>query len=407
MTAGAPREAPVFSMRTATDDGDCLPEMLDARRTASVVRVPFAGRHAWVVCESALARTALTDTRLSKDVRLIPDWIRIPGSMLWSQPPPEQGVAMVMSEGEEHARIRRAHAKAFSPRQTETWEHHIRDLVSTLLDRLTAHDGAETVNLVDTFAYPLPITFFSEMLGLPPQIQPTMRRITEEIIFHPDMAVRQTAVPTLYGTIAACLEEGANLGPGLIGDIISQVDGDGRTVTPPEAIIWTVGLVLAGWESTASLISSALYEALRRPVAERPTTEDDVAAWVEEALRVHPPFLSATWRFATEDIELGGYLLPEGAPVLVNLASANRAPAETPEDFDPAGAGRGHISFGLGHHFCLGAPLARLEARVAVQAFLEAFPKAQLSDVGLTWQSEWLTRRLSVLPVHLKGKGGA
>nr|ABD59210.1 InkY [Nonomuraea longicatena] len=161
---------------------------------------------------------------------------------------------------------------------------------------------------------------------------------------------------------------------------------------------------MAGYESTASLISAGILEALGRDAGARPRTPEQIDGWIEETLRVHPPFPHATWRFATEDVNLGGYLIPAGAPVQINVAAANRCPHhERTGEFDPE-AGRGHISFGLGHHYCLGAPLARLEARIALTAFFRRFPHARLSErTEVGWESEWMTRRISVLPVVLAG----
>lgn len=144
--------------------------------------------------------------------------------------------------------------------------------------------------------------------------------------------------------------------PGFITDLLAAEAED--SVSLNEVVTWTTGLIMAGYESTASLIASAIFEALRRPPGERPGTEAEIGDWVEETLRVQPPLPHATWRFATEDIELGGYLIPKGAPVQVNLATANRCPHRTAGDGFRPGTGGDNVSFGLGRHLCLGAPLA-------------------------------------------------
>jgi cytochrome P450 StaN len=311
---------------------------------------------------------------------------------------------MVMSEGQEHSKIRQLHARTFTPRNTEKWGARLASLAEELLDELAReHDtGAREVNLVDKYSYPLPLGFICEMLGLQPEMRPVMRRATDDIIYSPDQSVHAGGVRALAEAVAGWAGDPTPLNKGLITGLLDAATGADATITMNEVITWTVRLVMAGYESTASLIAAALYEALRRPADQRPRAEEEIDAWIEETLRVHPPFPHATWRFATEDIELGGYLIPKGAPVQVNLASANRYPYEGADSFDPDRHDHGHISFGLGHHYCLGAPLARLEAKIALRAFLPRFPDARLSETtGVEWQSEWMTRRISVLPVVL------
>jgi cytochrome P450 StaN len=383
---------------------DCMPNLLAAGRTAPVIKVDYYGGTVWDVCDMDLVRTALTEGRLSKDIELTPDWMRIPGVMLGAQPRAEDARAMVMSEGAEHARIRRVHARIFTPRNTEKWAARLTQLAGELLHELAAEaaEGGE-MNLVERYAYPIPLGFVCEMLGLRPEMHAMMREATDAIIYSPDQAARAGGVGALARAVAGWADDPSPLREGVITGLLEAVDGD-EAITLKEVVAWTVGLVMAGYESTASLIAAAILEALRKPAGRRPHTEAEIEAWIEETLRIHPPFPHATWRFATEDLDLGGYLIPKGAPVQINVAAANRCPhGEIADDFDPS-ASLGHISFGLGHHYCLGAPLARLEARIAVGAFLSRFPSARLSDTtAVGWESEWMTRRISVLPVVLVG----
>ncbi|HYQ68138.1 cytochrome P450 [Actinophytocola sp.] len=382
-------DAPHVDVPTVPAPVDCMPSLVAAGRTAPVVKVDYYGGTAWAVCDMDLVRTALTDRRLSKDIELTPEWMRVPGVMLGSQPRADVARTMVMSEGPAHARIRRLHARIFTPRNTEEWGARLVTLAETLLAELTGE-----VNLVEHYTYPLPLGFICEMLGLPAELHPVMRRATDDIIYSPDQAVRTAGVGALAGAVAGWAADPGPLRDGLITGLIAD-----ESITLDEVVTWTVGLVMAGYESTASLIAAAILEALRRPPDRRPRTEAEIDRWIEETLRVHPPFPHATWRFATEDVDLGGYLIPRGAPVQINVAAANRCPHA--DDFDPDAA-RDHISFGLGHHYCLGAPLARLEARVALSAFLPRFPHARLSGTTeVRWESEWMTRRISVLPVVL------
>lgn len=401
-------DAPHVDMPTVPAPVDCMPAVLAAARTAPIVKVDYYGGTTWAVCASDLARAALTDRRLSKDIALAPEWMRIPGVMLGAQPRAEFARAMVMSEGPEHIRIRRLHARIFTPRNVADWSRRLATLADDLLDELATESGE--VNLVDRYTYPLPLGLFNDLLGLPPQLQPVLRQVTDDIIYSPDQAVRAAGVGALAAAVAEWANDPSPLCSGLITSLLNAVDTD-DAVTMDEVVTWTAGLVMAGYESTASLIASAILEALRRPPGRRPRTEEEVNDWIEETLRVHPPVPHATWRFATEDIDLGGYLIPRHAPVQINLAAANRCPHSdntgNTDDFDAA-ADRDHVSFGRGHHYCLGAPLARLEARIALTAFLSRFPHARLSGTSeVRWESDWLIRRISALPVVLASTADA
>ncbi|HKS46597.1 MAG TPA: cytochrome P450 [Amycolatopsis sp.] len=382
---------------------DCMPSVLAAGRVAPVVKVDYYGGTVWDVCDTELARMALADRRLSKDIELAPDWMRIPGEFSGSLPSPEVARIMLMSEGAEHARIRRAHARIFTPRNAAKWAARLTRLADELLDGLAAEAfaGGGEVNLVERYVDPIPLGFLCEMLGLRPERHAEMKHLTDDIIYSPDQAARAGGVGALARAVAGWASDPSSLNEGVITGLLHEVDGE-AVVTVDEVVTWTFGLVLAGYQSTASLLSSAIFEALRRPAGRRPRGETQIEAWIEEALRAHPPATHATWRFAAENLDLGGYFIPQGAPVQINIAAANRCPhGELADDFDP-GASRDHVSFGLGRHYCLGAPLARVETRIALGAFLSRFPNARLSETtAVGWESDWMNRRISVLPVVL------
>ncbi|MDH2387877.1 cytochrome P450 [Streptomyces sp. HNM0663] len=396
--------APETTMPTDPGIFDCMPDLLAAARVAPVVRIPYLGHHAWVVCDPELVRTALTHPRLAKDITLVPDWMRKPGLMVGSQPPPEYARAMIMSDGEDHARIRRLHAPVLSPRNTERWGERVSVKVDGFLDELERSRSGESaeVNVVTDYTHRIPLAFISEMLGLPPEAERQLRSITDVMLYSSDYPARTEAVGALFGAVEGWVRDPAPLADGVITGLLASSDGPDAAVTEGEVIVWTVGMIITGYETTGSLISAALYEALRRPAQERPRTDEDIKGWVEETLRVHPPFPHPTWRFATEDIDLGGYLIPRGAPVQVSIAAANREPGEGADSFAAERRGQGHLSFGLGAHYCIGASLVRLEAQIAVRGFLRRFPYARLSTgAAVEWESEWMIRRLSVLPAVL------
>ncbi|MGW0706373.1 cytochrome P450 [Streptomyces sp. NPDC002643] len=382
---------------------DCMPELLAAARVAPVVRIPYLEEQAWVVCDPELVRTALTHPKMAKDITLVPDFMRKPGLMVGSQPPPEYARAMIMSDGEDHARIRRVHQPVLSPRNTERWGERVGVKVGGFLDELEESRSSESaeVDVVTDYTHRVPLAFISEMLGLPLEAERRLRGITDVMLYSSDYPARKEAVGALFGAVESWVKNPAPLRDGVITGFLAAADGPDE-VTEGEVIVWTVGMIITGYETTGSLISAALYEALRRPPQERPGTDEEIKSWIEETLRVHPPFPHPTWRFPTEDIELGGYLIPKGAAVQVSIAAANREPDEGADSFEAARGGHGHLSFGLGMHYCIGASLVRLEAQIAVREFLRRFPKAGLSTgSAVKWESEWMIRRLSALPAVL------
>lgn len=394
-------EAPEVTMPVDLRPTDCLPELLAAARVAPVVRIPYLDQHAWIVCDRELVKQALTHPKLGKDITLAPDWMRKPGQMVTAMPPPEYARMMITSDGENHSRIRRLHAPVLSPRNTERWGKRVATLADELLDELDSGDNAE-VNVVTDYTHKVPLAFTSEMLGLPPGAERRLHDITEVMLYSADYALRQQAVEELFEAVQDWVRNPAGLYDGVITGLLASSDEEDVTVTEGEVIVWTLSLVINGYETAGSLISAALYEALRRPVRERPHTDEDIAAWIEETLRVQPPVPHTTWRFALEDLSLGGYLIPKGAPVQVSIAAANRDPNEDTDGFDAERRGRGHLSFGRGVHYCIGAPLARLQAQIALHGFLQRFPRARLSaDTAPQWESEWMIRRMSVLPALL------
>ncbi|WP_242483229.1 cytochrome P450 [Streptomyces sp. HSG2] len=403
-THPGPTLPPEASMPTDPGLFDCMPDLLAAARVAPVVRIPYLGRHAWVVCDPDLVRAALTHPKLAKDIGRVPDWMRRPGLMVGSQPDPKYARAMIMSDGDDHARIRRLHTPVLSPRNTERWGARVAVKVEGFLDELekAASERPGEINVVTDYTHRIPLAFISEMLGLPPAAERRLRAITDVMLYSSDYPARTEAVGALFGAVRDWVRDPAPLAEGVITGLLGSAEGPDAAVSEGEVVVWTVGMIITGYETTGSLISASLFEALRRPPEERPRTDEEINRWVEEALRVHPPFPHPTWRFATEDIDLGGYLIPEGAPVQVSIAAANRGPGEDADCFAAGEPGRGHLSFGLGAHYCIGATLVRLEARLAVRGFLSRFPRARLgTDTPVSWESEWMIRRLSVLPAVL------
>jgi cytochrome P450 len=402
------RQAPVVALSLLHRESDMLPDLVELPERGPVVRIPHGDGYAWVVSDPVLVRSVLKDVRFSKEGHHAPPWFVDETGLIGS---PETSAApnIITSEGNEHARLRKLHMRAFSPARTQTWSATITSVVDELLDSLENQAGVAAhntqVDVVSGLAYPLPLTIICTLLGLPRDLHPVMRKASEDISYGGNAAVRTSGREQLFGTVAELIDHYPDrLADGLITDLIDLTRSDPPQASLTEVKAWIPGLILPGHESTASLLTSALYELLMARQSGAIMTES-IDVVIEEVLRLHPPFPLATWRFATSNITLSNIDIPSGAPVLVNLAAANCDPRihSRPDQFIPHRDPVNHVSFGLGAHHCIGAALARLESRTACSAFLRRFPDARLAnpDAPATWQSDLLGRRIVTLPVIL------
>ncbi|MGH3800092.1 MAG: cytochrome P450 [Pseudonocardiaceae bacterium] len=403
------QQAPVVALSLHHRNNDMLADLVTLPEHGPVVRIHHGDGYAWVVSDPALVRSVLKDARFSKEPHHAPRWF-VDETGLIGSPQTSAAPQIITSEGDQHARLRKLHMLAFSPARTQTWSATITSVIDELLDNLEHQAGAAAhntpVDVVSGLAYPLPLTIICTLLGLPRDVHPVMRKASEDISYGGNAAVRGRGREQLYSTVAELIDHYPDrLADGLITDLIALTRDDPPQASLTEVKAWVPGLILPGHESTASLLSSALYELLMTRQRGMIETES-INAVVEETLRLHPPFPLATWRFAACNITLSNIDIPSGAPVLVNLAAANRDSRihPQPDQFIPHRDLVSHVSFGLGAHYCVGAALARLEARTAASAFLRRFPDARLAnpDAPAAWQSDLLGRRIVALPVILK-----
>jgi cytochrome P450 StaN len=410
------RQAPLVPLSLHHRESDILPDLVKFPGYGPVVRISHGDGYAWVVSDPTLVRSVLKDMRFSKEGRHAAPWFIDESGLIGSL---QTSVAsdIVTSEGEEHKRLRKLHMLALSPARIQGWSATISAVVEELLDDLerrantAASDtvaGDTAVDVVSGLSYPLPLTIICTLLGLPREVYPVMRDASEKIFFGGSAAVRDEGREQLYETVAQLIDHDPDrISDGLITDLVALTRSDPPQASLTEVKAWIPSLILPGHESTASLLSSALYELLS--ARERGVIKtDSIDAVVEEALRLHPPFPLATWRFATCDITLSNIDIPRGAPVLVNLAAVNHDPLvhPCPEQFIPHRDPTNHVSFGVGIHYCVGAALSRLETRTAVSAFLRRFPDAKLAnpDAPAAWQSDLLGRRIVTLPIILAAR---
>lgn len=332
-------------------------------------------------------------------------------------PPADRGMPSFLSlDPPDHTRLRRLVSKAFTPRAIECLEPRIRVISAELL---TAAAAAGELEVVSQLAYPLPVRIISEMLGVPIQDQPRFAGWSARLAhslqpafgLDPEQA-RARAVTTqaareefeaYFRELIATRRErpGDDLLSGLI-----KAEEDGQTLTEGELIATCVLLLVAGHETTVGLISNAILALLRHPdqLAALRTSPELAAGAVEETLRYDAP-VQMTGRIARGGMQVGKVSVPAGAHVLLLIAATGRDPAAfaDPDRFDIRRGAPGHLAFAAGPHFCLGAPLARLEATIALQEFACRIPAPRLEENELAYKPNLNLRGPERLVVQFGG----
>lgn len=314
----------------------------------------------------------------------------------------------------DHTRLRRLVMRSFAPRRIGTLRGRIRELADQFLDEL---EGQEVADLVGGFAYNLSITMICELLGVPSDQRDDFRRWSVAAMTVPgeDVSAQAQGAAQLHRFlgehIARRREELAGVAEADASDILSSMilAKDNNDALSDEELVGMAYLILiAGHETTVGLISSMIVGLHRFPdqralLLERP---DLIENAVEEFLRYDGPVQRSTSRIAAEDVVIAGTLIPAGSKVVMQIGGANHDPAffTEPDRLDITRNTERHVAFGHGIHFCLGAPLARLEAQVAVSALLERFPayRVVVPDGELAYLPT-VVHALSRLPVELKG----
>jgi cytochrome P450 len=312
----------------------------------------------------------------------------------------------------DHTRLRGLVQKAFTPRTVEALRPRIVEVVDELLADIAAKGEME---VIEDFAYPLPVKIISEMLGVPAEDHETFKGWSA--------ALASSLDPDL-GLPAEALEERRKVGEefgeyfrGLIGqrrrqpgdDLLSALvaaEDGGDVLAEDELVTTCILLLVAGHETTVNLIANGTLALLRHPdqLARLRSEPTLVKPAVEEVLRYDPP-VQLTARVALDDIEVGGTTISKGTMALVLLAAANRDPDQFshPTTFDVARSDNRHVAFGFGAHFCLGAPLARAEGQIALQAVAERFVDPHLMVDEPQYKENLVLRGLHALPVGFAG----
>jgi cytochrome P450 len=305
-----------------------------------------------------------------------------------------RNLSMLFQDPPAHTRLRALVSKAFTPRAVERLAPRIRQIIDELLVVVA---GRGRFDVIEAFAGPLPVIVIAEMLGVDPADRHEFKRWSdwEAMSLNPLLTADQQASATeanaelgayLQRTIAA---RRADPRDDLISALIA-VEEAGDQLTDTEIVTMCELLLAAGNVTTTDLIGNGIWLLLRHPEQLQKLRDEPVLITnaVEEILRFESPVVQ-TARIPLSDIAIGGCPIHRGESVLASLAAANRDPEEYPEPdrFDITRRGVHHRSFGGGAHFCLGAPLARLEAQLAIPAFLQHFSRIRLTDEPLQWRA--------------------
>ncbi|OLT14808.1 hypothetical protein BJF78_17355 [Pseudonocardia sp. CNS-139] len=361
-----------------------------------------AGRNAWFVTGYAEARALLSDARVVKTGagrgafhrQLPPEIARSIHTHLLSVNPPD------------HTRLRRLVSGAFTRRQVERLEPHVRRITDELLAPLGADD---VVDLVPAFAYPLPVRVICALLGIPPSAEDELQGRTRSLMA-PALSGYDAYLADARALVAfvgeQVEEKRRHPGDDLLSALIAARDGSDR-LSEDELIGMVYLLFVAGHETTVNLVGNGVLALLTHPdqLALLRAEPDRADAAVEELLRFDGPVQTTMTAEAAERIEIGGVTIGAGELVYVILMAANRDPGRFPEPerLDIGRETAGHLAFGHGIHHCLGAPLARLEGRIALGTLVARYPRIALARPAaeLVRTESVLVNGLESLPVRL------
>jgi cytochrome P450 len=383
---------------------------LRAERPVARARTPV-GLPVWIVTRYDDVRQALNDPRLAKDAAGF-------AQVLDQQPVPPEGRAvfaqelsrhMLSSDPPDHTRLRRLVSRAFTMRAIAGLRPRIEEIAARLADQVAA--GPAEVDLLDTFAFPLPMSVICDLLGVPDTERTTFRAWSNTLLSSEGAAAERTAagvaMAQYLGELVA--EKRKRPADDMLSAIVAASE-DADRLSSDETVSMAFLLLVAGHETTVNLIGNGMLALLSRPhrLADLRGDPDLTPGAVEEFLRFDGPVNMATFRHTTEAVDIDGTTIPPGEVVLVALASADRDPDHfpAPDELDLR-RDAGNLAFGYGLHHCLGAPLARLEGEVAFRTLLARFPHLALAcgPDELTWRSSILMRGLTRLPVRLRATG--
>ncbi|MEV0221809.1 cytochrome P450 [Streptomyces sp. NPDC050704] len=382
---------------------DPYPVYAELRAAGPVHRVrDLDGEEVWLVVGYDACRAAFTDPRLSRDWRRSGNMSQIVNT---EQDQPALA-HMLMSDPPDHTRLRRLVAREFTPRRIDALAPRIQQVTDELLDAMLARDERRA-DLIASFAFPLPMTVICELLGVPELDRDAFRGWSNEMVARTSPEAEARAYQEMPAYLAELVaDKRAHPGEDLLSALIHTADEGGDRLAPDELIGMSVLLLIAGHETTLNLIGNGMRALFAHPsqLADLRADFGLLDGAIEEMLRYDGPVEACTDRLALADVEMGGVTIPAGSTVLIVMADADRDPERfgEPDRFDIRRDARGHMAFGHGLHHCLGAPLARLEGRIAIRTLLERCPSLapDADEAELSWVAGLLIRGVRKLPVR-------
>ncbi|MBO8199497.1 cytochrome P450 [Streptomyces smyrnaeus] len=388
------------------------------REEAPVARGDLGGRPVWIVTRHDDVSTVLGDRRF------VNNSLSLPGSTVDARAETLVGMGvsrdrvpylagnLVHTDPPDHTRLRKLVTRAFSARRVKELRPRVRVLTDELLTTLPGHAGPDgTVDFIEHFAYPLPITVICELLGVPASDRPRWRSWSEDYT-SADIGRMDTMLAAMSTYLRELAEQRrAEPTDDLFTALLQAHDEDNGRLSDTELITMVLTLMIAGHETTAHLLGNGLVALLTHPdqLALLRGSPELMPGAVQELLRWCSPIVVGMLRYAAEDVTVGDTLIRQGECVQVVLGSANHDPRRYPDPdrldiTRPAGAaGAHHLAYSHGPHYCLGASLANQEAEVAFTALLGTYPHLALAvpREQLDWKPLPLIRQLAHLPVTL------
>jgi len=368
------------------------------------------GQKAWMIFKYEIAIAALKEGRFIKDAsKFINEEAREERS--------KQSVAyqnpfvsrhMLNVDPPDHHRLRSLVQKAFTPRMVANLQPKIEAIACDLLDQMK---NKETIDLIDTFAFPLPIIVICDLLGIPFEDREQFRMWSNTFVEAVNDPERLQKISSALEDFSKYIDDFVdskqhNLKDDLISHLIkAEENGDQLTKLEVRSLIFL--LIIAGHETTVGLIGNGVFTLLQHPEQLDKLNKDQtlIDSAIEEMLRYEGPVEFTSTRWAAEDLTFYGQPISKGELVLIALSSADHDPEhfQDPDTFDITRRYNQHLAFGKGIHHCLGAPLARLEGKIAILALFKRYPHLQLiaETTTLQWRPGLLIRGLKQLPLKL------
>ena len=387
-----------------------LYERLRAEGPAREFVMPH-GVKVWMVTRYADVRALLADTRISKDGSRMNEMFARHSGVELEEEEESEGAGfdddlsshMLNSDPPRHTRLRQLVGKAFTGHRMEALRPRIAQVVDDLLDRM-AEQGE--VDLIASFATPLPITIISDLLGVPTEDREIFRMWATTLVGagHAPEDVADASSKVIDYSNRLIEAKRANPGEDMLSALV-EASEDGDRLTRSELVAMIFLLVVAGHETTMHTLGNAVHSLLMYPdqLAKLRGDLSLMPGAVEELMRYDGGVGVATFRFTKEDIVLDGVTIPAGEVVVLSLGSANRdgAKFEDPDRLDVTRHPIGSLAFGHGIHFCIGAPLAKLEVEIGLARLLTRFPDLKLAaePEQLRWKDSNLMKGLVTLPV--------